>query len=128
VLFITQHGVQFSQKAKFLARLKTMDGPVYVFDIQLHVVNHNNYPVMLTSRHYEIIDICNQVSELSGVGFLGNLPIIPPKGDFSYHNMLYFRSFTAKIKGYYTIISQSDFSEFRIDIPEFQFFADHMLN
>lgn len=128
MLFITQHGIQVSQKAIFLARLKTFNGPVYVFDIFLHVVNLNNYPVMLTSRHFEITEICNQVSELSGEGFLGMMPIIPPMGHFNYHNMLYFRSFTAKIKGYYTIIAQSDFSEVRIYFPEFQFFADHILN
>ncbi|MCX8148093.1 ApaG domain [Thermaurantimonas aggregans] len=123
-----QNGIEIQHSAQFVARLKTHLGPVFVFNQEIVIRNYNDFPLLLTNRHWEIKDLYLQSSELSGEGFTGQVPLILPNCSFSYSTLLHFRSFIGKIKGYYTLISSEDSRLFKIEFPEFQLIASHILN
>lgn len=123
-----QNGIEVLHSADFVARLKTHIGHVYVFNHRIQFRNLNEFPVLVTHRHWEIRDLYCQHSELAGQGFTGNVPLILPEMTFAHDTLLHFRSFIGKIKGYYTLTSSENSSLFTVEFPEFQLIANHILN
>lgn len=123
-----QNGIEISHSAEFVARIKTQYGPVYIFNHHIQFRNLNPFPVLLTHRHWEIRDLHLQCSELTGEGFKGNVPLILPESTYTDSTLLHFRSFVGKIRGHYTLMSSENSQLYKIEFPEYQLIANHILN
>ena len=56
----------------------------YTFAYTVTIVNSGEVPAQLIGRHWVITDATGRTEEVRGPGVVGQTPVIPPGGTFSY--------------------------------------------
>ena len=77
-------GIQISVKAKFRQDLSEVTDSQFFFNYTIEIENTNNFDVQLISRDWYIFDSLNEARYVTGVGVVGEQPILKSEERFIY--------------------------------------------
>lgn len=82
--------------------------------------NKNSFPVQLISRDWYIFDSLNEVRIVSGLGVIGEQPILKPGEKFTYTSGCDLISEIGQMKGFYTFKNLGDGETLQVYVPDFK--------
>ncbi|MBW0145305.1 Co2+/Mg2+ efflux protein ApaG [Sphingomicrobium clamense] len=91
----------------------------WFWSYHIRVENDGDQPVQLIARHWKIEDANGIVVEVSGEGVVGDMPVIPPGGDYDYVSGCPLEAESGSMEGHYKLVS-ADGSMITADIPAFK--------
>ncbi len=100
----------------------------YMFAYQISIENVSNQTVQLLRRQWYIYDSNGVRRQVEGEGVVGRQPVLKPGEHHRYISGCNLRTEMGKMKGYYTMMRQSDERQFTVTIPEFYLTAPLKLN
>ena len=121
-------GIKVQVQPLFEGRYITQQGPFYLFKYNIELENLSAYSMQLISRYWQIYDLCNEPSEVEGMGVVGLQPTLEPGEVFRYSSSCYLKNGLGYMKGHYNFKRLMDSSALEVAIPKFQLFATPLLN
>lgn len=125
---LTTHGVTISVATYFIPEQSSFATQNFVFAYKIHIKNKNSFPVKLLWRHWRIVDAFMDERRVSGLGVVGEQPVIYPGETYSYVSGCHFVTPMGKMSGYYRMMNAETKEEFRVTIPDFCMFVPSQLN
>ena len=116
---ITQ-GIKISVKTTYRPDLSDLQQNKFVFSYNIYVENHNDTPVQLVSRHWNILEAEGNFREVDGEGVVGEKPVIQPNSFFQYESFSEINSEIGKMWGTYMMVDLNTHKLFEVVIPEFK--------
>jgi ApaG protein len=104
--------------AQYLAEQSDPDRSHYVFAYTVTIRNTGQVAAQLISRHWIIADANDDVQEVSGLGVVGNQPLLHPGEQFEYTSGAALKTPQGSMKGEYFCVAE-DGKRFEVPIPEF---------
>ncbi|HIE90805.1 MAG: Co2+/Mg2+ efflux protein ApaG [Methylophilaceae bacterium] len=102
----------------YLADQSSEEGEHYTFSYTVTITNTGNIAAQLISRHWVITDADNQVSEVKGLGVIGEQPLLEPGEHFTYTSGTALNTAVGQMRGRYHIVAV-DGTSFEAEIPPF---------
>jgi ApaG protein len=99
----------------------------YVFSYTVTITNTGSVAAQLISRHWIITDADNKVSEVKGLGVIGEQPLLQPNEQFTYTSGTVLDTAVGKMHGSYQIVAV-DGTPFEATIPPFTLAAPRVLH
>ncbi|KPC55072.1 Co2+/Mg2+ efflux protein ApaG [Amantichitinum ursilacus] len=90
----------------------------YVFAYRIAITNRSEVPVQLIARHWLITDMEGRVQEVSGMGVIGEQPVLQPGQSFEYMSGATLDTPVGTMRGSYQMRTH-DGTVFDARIPEF---------
>jgi ApaG protein len=90
----------------------------YVFAYAVTIKNTGDIAAQLISRHWVIVDANNRKDEVSGLGVVGQQPLLQPGEQFEYTSGTSLATPQGSMTGEYFFVAE-DGERFEIPIPEF---------
>lgn len=128
VNILTTNGVTISVRTAFVPDQSSIDYKNFVFAYEITIENHNDFPVKLISRKWEIIDGLLNKRFVKGLGVVGEQPTIHPNHKYTYISGCHFKTPFGKMKGFYQMINLNTQKNLIIQIPEFSLYCPYFLN
>ena len=100
----------------------------FMFAYKIIIENHNEFPVQLISRHWNIYDSNGSSREVEGEGVVGIQPLIQSGSSYQYISGCNLRSEMGKMNGNYIFENVNNKKTFEVLIPSFQMIASFKLN
>ncbi|HEY6774077.1 MAG TPA: Co2+/Mg2+ efflux protein ApaG [Oxalicibacterium sp.] len=107
-----------SVRTQYLEEQSDPDRAHYVFAYAVSIKNTGTVPAQLISRHWIITDTNNRIEEVSGLGVVGNQPLLQPGEQFEYTSGAALETPQGSMKGEYFCVAE-DGTRFEVPIPEF---------
>lgn len=107
-----------SIRTQYLEEQSDPDRAHYVFAYAVTIKNTGTVPAQLISRHWIITDANNRIEEVSGLGVVGNQPLLQPGEQFEYTSGAALETPQGSMKGEYFCVAE-DGARFEVPIPEF---------
>lgn len=79
----------------------------YFFAYTVEIVNNSDSTVKLFSRHWIITDGNGETKEVSGMGVVGEQPLIKPKQTFRYTSCALLKTPVGTMQGNYTFLTEN---------------------
>lgn len=99
----------------------------YVFSYHIVIQNLGGEVVTLRKRYWEITDAHGGVEKVSGIGVVGEQPVLYPGDTFEYSSGAHFGTPWGSMQGYYEFENnQGDY--FSVPIPSFDLKAEFILH
>lgn len=111
-------GVLVRVRPSYLAGQSDPEGGRWVWAYQVEVVNLTAVPVQLMARRWVITDGQGRVEEVRGAGVVGEQPVIPPGGSYSYASGCPLGTPTGSMVGGYAM-TDAEGRSFEAAIPAF---------
>lgn len=105
-------------KTQYLPEQSSPEQSHYVFAYTILIRNTGSVAAQLISRHWVITDTNNKVQEVSGLGVVGNQPLLQPGEQFEYNSGTQLDTPQGSMKGEYFCVAE-DGTRFEVEIPEF---------
>jgi ApaG protein len=105
-------------KTQYLPEQSSPEQSHYVFAYTILIRNTGSVAAQLISRHWIITDTNNKVQEVSGLGVVGNQPLLQPGEQFEYNSGTQMDTPQGSMKGEYFCVAE-DGTRFEVEIPEF---------
>lgn len=99
----------------------------YAFSYTVTITNAGNVAAQLISRHWIITDANNNVSEVKGLGVVGEQPLLQPNETFTYTSGTVLNTAVGKMHGNYQIVAV-DGTSFQAAIAPFTLAAPRVLH
>ena len=96
----------------------TPDDGQYFWAYTVDIANQGSVPVQLLSRYWRITDGVGRSEEVRGPGVVGQTPLIPPGGNFTYTSGCPLKTPSGIMTGRYQM-SDASGARFDIAIPAF---------
>lgn len=109
--------VRVQVKSEYIAEQSKPESDQYVYTYTITITNHSGHPAQLISRHWTITDAENKTQEVTGLGVVGEQPVIPPGESYTYTSGVVMETKNGIMKGRYTM--QGDTGEFEATVPPF---------
>jgi ApaG protein len=122
----TTHDIKISVETAFQDIPKKEEANMFAYRITIE--NHGENTIKLLRRHWYIVDILNEKTEVEGEGVVGLQPIIEPGESHQYVSGCAILSDFGKMFGTYLMEKQLDGKQFEVIIPEFQLIVPNRLN
>lgn len=90
----------------------------YTFAYTVTITNVGRIPAQLVSRHWVITGEDGQVTEVKGLGVVGQQPLLAPGQGFEYTSGSQIKTPSATMRGSYFFVAE-DGERFEQDIPAF---------
>ena len=103
---------------QYLEEQSEPDRSYYVFAYAITIKNTGQVAAQLISRHWVITDTNNHVTEVSGLGVIGNQPLLQPGEQFEYTSGTSLATPQGSMRGEYFCVAE-DGEQFEARIPEF---------
>lgn len=103
---------------RFLPEHSNPERGQYVFAYTITIENHGEQAAQLISRHWIITDNQQAVQEVRGLGVVGEQPLLPPGGSYTYTSGCTLPTPIGTMKGSYQF-QTPDGNQFDAGIPEF---------
>ena len=113
------NGVKISVLTRFQQEVEEGEFVRYLFAYRISIVNHNEFPIKLLSRHWKIFDSSCQTSIVEGQGVIGEMPIIYPNHSYEYVSGCDLLSDLGSMEGYYEFRNLLTEELFKVEIPKF---------
>lgn len=125
---LTTNGVTISVRTVFVPEQSSIDHHNFVFAYEITIENHNSFPIQLISRKWEIVDGLLNKRHVTGLGVVGEQPILLPNHKYSYISGSHFKTPFGKMKGYYSMLNLDTSEELITQIPEFAMYCPYFMN
>ncbi|AFX98978.1 hypothetical protein A1OE_793 [Candidatus Endolissoclinum faulkneri L2] len=96
----------------------------YVWAYRVKIKNSSKEIVRITKRHWQIIDSTGIIREISGIGVVGNQPILKPEEHFEYTSACPLTTPSGIMVGSYTMETNEGII-FKVSIPAFSLDSPH---
>jgi ApaG protein len=111
------NNIRIDVQTKFLPEESNVHGE-YIWTYFITITNISQQQVQLISRHWQITDESNEVSEVIGEGVVGVQPIIEVGQSFEYNSFVALKTPSGMMSGNYTMKNDQN-EEFTALIPPF---------
>ena len=111
--------VKIKVKSTYIPSRSNPMKPYYLFSYEIKIINNNNFPIRLLSRHWNIKDAQGGVEDIYGPGVVGKQPIIAPGKHFEYMSYCPLKTPIGFMKGEFYMIDDKK-KEFDIEIETFK--------
>ena len=99
----------------------------YMFAYTITVTNTGSVPAQLVSRHWVITDANNKVTEVKGLGVVGQQPLLKPGESFEYTSGTNLETAVGTMRGTYQMVAE-DGQHFDAAIPSFTLSVPRVLH
>lgn len=127
VVAITK-GVEIRAFTSFKEDFSELDNNLYYFNYEIHIENHNTFPIQLISRNWFIFDSLHDAVHVQGEGVVGEQPILKQQEKFNYVSGCEIYSEIGYMKGFYTFKNLENGTHFQVQIPRFELIYPNRLN
>lgn len=100
----------------------------YMFAYRITIDNHNNFPVKLHRRHWNIFDSNGSQREVEGEGVVGVQPTMQPGERYQYVSGCNLRTEMGKMYGTYLMENLNTKTTFDVNIPTFEMIVPFKMN
>ena len=100
----------------------------YMFAYRITIDNHNNFPVKLHRRHWNIFDSNGTHREVEGEGVVGVQPSMQPGERYQYVSGCNLRTEMGKMYGTYLMENLNSKTTFDVNIPVFEMIVPFKMN
>ena len=125
---LTTAGIKISVVTNFRQDLSEINEMRFFFNYHISMLNENNFPVQLISREWYIFDSLGEPRIVTGLGVIGEQPILKPNESYDYASGCDLTSEIGLMKGIYTFKNLSTNEEFEVIVPTFQLEYSGKLN
>ncbi len=80
----TTRGIRIRVEPRYLDDQSSPEDGHYVWSYAVEIINDGSETVQLKTRTWRITDALGRTEEVRGPGVVGQTPVIPPGGTFSY--------------------------------------------
>jgi ApaG protein len=115
---MTVYNVQIDVLPQFLADQSHVTQGVFAFAYTVTVTNTGHIPVQLISRHWLIQDDQGHKEEVTGLGVVGQQPLLRPGESFRYTSACRLRAPSGTMGGFYFFVAE-DGHRFEAPIASF---------
>ena len=112
------YSIEIVPLASYVAEQSDEAEDHYVFAYRIVITNRSDVTVQLISRHWFITDMEGQVQEVSGMGVIGEQPVLEPGQSFEYMSGATLDTPVGTMRGTYQMRTV-DGTPFDAQIPEF---------
>ncbi len=125
---LTTNGVTIQVRSIFVPEQSNIDENNFVFAYEITIENHNDFPIQLLSRKWIITDALFNKRHVSGLGVVGEQPILQPNQKYTYISGSHFKTPFGKMEGIYKMINLHTAKTFIVKIPEFTMSCPAFIN
>ncbi len=117
------NNIEIEVQPNYLAEQSNVMKDKYVFSYRITIRNHSDNTITLRKRHWEITDAHGEVEKVSGIGVVGEQPVLYPGEDYEYSSGAHLKTPWGCMEGHYEF--EDDYGErFAVPIPSFDLKAD----
>jgi ApaG protein len=128
MIYQVSNGIQIAVSTSYRPDFSNPQRNEHFFSYRIQIENQSEEIVQLLHRHWFIFDALEGYSEIKGEGVVGLQPILRPGDIHEYESGCNLKSEIGKMHGYYTFIIKNSQKTFKVEIPEFQLIATHLLS
>ena len=110
--------IQITVMPQYLADRSEPDEGRYLWAYTIEIANLGRGTVQLVARHWVITDAAGKVQTVSGVGVVGEQPVLNPGGTFRYTSGCPLSTPSGVMEGHYRMVDE-DGTAFEVEIPAF---------
>ena len=110
--------IQITVMPQYLADRSEPDEGRYLWAYTIEIANLGRGTVQLVARHWVITDAAGKVETVSGVGVVGEPPVLNPGGTFRYTSGCPLSTPSGVMEGHYRMVDE-DGNAFEVEIPAF---------
>ena len=100
------HLIDVSVTTEYLSRQSLPEESRYAFAYHITISNRGVLDAVLLKRHWIIIDANQQRQEVKGVGVIGEQPLIPSGGAYSYSSGVVLKTPVGTMHGSYQLVDE----------------------
>ena len=89
-----------------------------VFAYVIHIENRSDQTWKLLSRHWDILDGLGREASVDGEGVVGEQPVLPPGGSFTYDSFVTLEAAPGHMSGHY-VMQDAWGARVQVPIPPF---------
>ena len=113
-----RYAIQVVVQTVYLAEQSRPDSGRYAFAYKIRIVNDGSVPAQLISRHWIITDANGKVTEVKGLGVVGQQPLLAPGQAFEYTSGTEIGTPVGSMRGSYLFVAE-DGERFEAPIEPF---------
>ena len=110
--------IQITVMPQFLPEQSDPEDARYMWAYTIEVANHGRRTVQLVARHWIITDATGRVETVSGLGVVGEQPVLNPGETFRYTSGCPLSTSSGVMEGHYRMVDD-DGGAFDVAIPAF---------
>mgnify|MGYP003382526966 FL=1 len=114
----TTRGIRIRVEPRYLDDQSSPEDGHYVWSYAVEIINDGSETVQLKTRTWRITDALGRTEEVRGPGVVGQTPVIPPGGTFSYTSGCPLKTPQGIMVGSYQMTDEAG-SMFDVAIPAF---------
>ncbi len=114
----TTRGIRIRVEPRYLDEQSSPEDGHYVWSYAVEIINDGAETVQLKTRTWRITDALGRTEEVRGPGVVGQTPVIPPGGTFSYTSGCPLKTPQGIMVGSYQMADEAG-SMFDVAIPAF---------
>lgn len=114
----TTRGIRIRVEPRYLEDQSSPEDGHYVWSYAVEITNDGSETVQLKTRTWRITDALGRTEEVRGPGVVGQTPVIPPGGTFSYTSGCPLKTPQGIMVGSYQMTDEAG-SMFDVAIPAF---------
>ncbi len=114
----TTEEIEVTVNPEYLESQLNSDGSFFVWTYHIEIENKSSRTIQLLNRYWRIIDESGEIQEVTGLGVIGEQPILPPNDTFKYSSNVRLRYPSGVMSGYYGM-KQTNGALINIQIPAF---------
>lgn len=111
-------GIEVTVKPEYIDSQSNNGGSFFVWSYHVVINNQSTETVQLVNRYWKIIDENGLMQEVSGLGAVGEQPVLAPNANFSYSSGVHLRCPSGIMSGYYGM-KKSNGEIVNVKIPAF---------
>ena len=124
---LSTDGIEVAVKPEYIDSQVVEDGQnIFVWAYHIVIKNKSQNTLQLINRYWKIIDENGLVQEVSGIGAVGEQPILIPNENFKYSSSVHLNQPSGIMSGYYGMkkpdgeIINVQIPAFSLDVPDAQ--------
>ncbi len=125
---IITHGVEISAEAYYQEAHSRPKQSKYVWAYRISITNHNEFPVQLIERHWDIWDSSNVLKIVDGEGVIGEQPVLRTGETHRYMSWCPLQTDMGYMRGYFKMTNLTTQTHLTVKIPTFSLVADFRQN
>ncbi len=114
----TTRQIQITVTPKFLTRESAPEKNHFVWAYSIDIENRGAETVQLLSRYWRITNAMGLIQEVEGPGVVGEQPVLPPGGSFSYTSGVPLTTPSGFMDGHYVMVT-GEGERFEAEVPAF---------
>lgn len=125
---LTTNGVRITVESEYRPGQSFPHRGQYLHVYTIHIINYNEFPIQLITRHWDIVEADGSRKVVDGEGVVGEQPIIEADGIHSYSSFCVLGFPIGRMEGYYTMVRQDTGEQFDVVIPAFLLTQPDVMN